>query len=87
MRRFHLCFLALLFAGAAWANTQEDPLFDRLDTDLDGFISRTEAVEDRRVAERFDALDTNRDERLDKIEFEALDALDKRNPQPSPPQP
>ena len=77
--------LAVLLQGApVAANTQEDPLFDKLDADMDGFISRAEALKDRRVAERFDSLDTNQDEQLDKIEFEAVGSHEKKEPEPTP---
>src|SRR5690606_41587234 len=51
-----LCAALLALATAAAANTQEDPLFDKLDVDMDGFISRTEAVKEPRVAERFEKI-------------------------------
>jgi len=79
-----LCAALLALATAAAANTQEDPLFDKLDVDMDGFISRTEAVKEPRVAERFETLDNNKDDRLDKLEFEALQMQDKPLPEPAP---
>ena len=79
--------LAALLAGSGYADVgsvqQEDPLFDKLDTDLDGFISRAESSKDQRVAERFERLDVNQDDRLDKIEFEAFNTIDK-TPKPTP---
>jgi len=43
--------------------------FDRVDVDRDQQISREEAAEHDRLAERFDELDRNRDENLDEAEF------------------
>lgn len=79
-----LCAALLALSTSAPANTQEDPLFDKLDVDMDGFISRTEAVKEPRVAERFETLDSNKDDRLDKLEFEALQVQDKPLPEPAP---
>jgi len=80
-------FSAALLTTPAYADVnstqQEDPLFDKLDTDLDGFISRAESSKDQRVAERFERLDVNQDDRLDKIEFEAFNTIDK-TPKPTP---
>jgi hypothetical protein len=80
----HLAYTLLsatLLAAPAYADAtstqQEDPLFDKLDTDLDGFISRAESSKDQRVAERFERLDLNQDDRLDKVEFEVLNTIDK----------
>lgn len=79
--------LALLLGAPAYADIgltqQEDPLFDKLDTDRDGFISRTESSEDQRIAERFERLDVNNDDRLDKAEFGSLEEIDKA-PKPTP---
>lgn len=79
--------LAALLAGPVYADVrgtqQEDPLFDKLDDDADGFVSRSEANKDQRVTERFEQLDVNQDDRLDKIEFEALNTIDK-TPKPGP---
>lgn len=66
------------------ATQQKDPLFDKLDVDQDRFISRAEASKDERVSERFDALDLNRDDQLDEVEFEALNEP-VRPPQPTQP--
>ncbi|MBX6392605.1 MAG: hypothetical protein IRY96_03965 [Burkholderiales bacterium] len=75
----------LAFALAiARADTEEDPLFDRLDADMDGFLSRTEAARDKELAQRFERLDLNRDGRLDKLEFEAQKEERKPAPQPTP---
>lgn len=79
-----LCAALLTFASGVSANTQEDPLFDKLDADMDGFVSRAEALKDRRIAERFNTLDTNQDEQLDKIEFEAVGPHEKKEPEPTP---
>lgn len=74
----------LVLATGVGANTQEDPLFDKLDADMDGFVSRAEALKDRLIAERFDTLDTNKDDQLDKVEFEAVGSHEKKEPEPSP---
>ena len=76
-----LCLL--LFACGVAGADQEDPLFDKLDADQDDFISRAEAVKDARIAKRFEQLDINKDDRLDKAEFEAS-LVPERTPDPAP---
>jgi hypothetical protein len=45
--------------------------FSRADTDHDGRLSRQEAEHFPGIAARFDALDTNKDNQLSMVEFEA----------------
>lgn len=56
---------------------QADALFARLDADADGFISRSEAAQAQGVAQRLAKFDSNKDGRLDKIEFAAMLAAEK----------
>lgn len=49
-----------------------DVQFQQLDTDNDGFITRSEAAKIPGVAERFAKFDANRDGRLDRSEYAAL---------------
>ncbi|MCX8005783.1 MAG: hypothetical protein N2688_12660, partial [Burkholderiaceae bacterium] len=46
-------------------------MFARLDTNGDGFIDRNEAASRPRLAQQFDAIDSNRDGRLSKDELRA----------------
>jgi len=49
--------------------TQQNPVFQRLDSDHDGFISRAEAKQDAAVDAGFDQADTNGDGKLDEDEL------------------
>ncbi len=44
-------------------------LWEVLDTDKDGFISKAEAILSKQIAENWDSLDVNKDDKLDSAEF------------------
>ncbi len=44
-------------------------LWATLDVDKDGFISKAEATSSKQVSDKWDALDSNKDEKLDTAEF------------------
>lgn len=53
------------------AQADLDSMFQRLDANNDGFISRAEAAAMKDLLAVFDRADANRDGQLDKIEFAA----------------
>lgn len=57
--------------GAGHAHGRGEGMFARFDTNGDGFIDRTEAANRPRLAQNFDAIDSNRDGRLSKDELRA----------------
>ena len=60
--------------AAAPSATRRDAQFALLDTNKDGFLSRTEAARDPGAARLFTRYDANRDGRLSEIEYRNLDA-------------
>ena len=44
-------------------------LWKMLDTNKDGYLSKSEAVYSTHISDRWDTLDTNHDDRLDTTEF------------------
>ncbi len=68
-----LATLLMIQPIAAQIAAKEDATsaaFIRLDRDKDGFISKTEAVEMQGLGAVFEDFDENRDNKLDKEEFE-----------------
>ena len=53
----------------AAGTTQTNPVFQKLDANHDGFVSREEAKQDPAVSAVFSQADTNRDGKLDENEF------------------
>jgi hypothetical protein len=47
--------------------------FADLDIDGDGYLSKLEAKEDTRLTEEWDQIDTDHDERIDRVEFAAFE--------------
>ncbi len=47
-------------------------LWETLDIDRDGFISKNEAAASKQIFDKWDSLDSNKDEKLDKVEFSKL---------------
>ena len=69
-----LAVLTAISAGTAFAATPAAPAAApearvKLDANNDGFIDRAEAAKHPRLAEKFDALDKNKDGKLDKTEM------------------
>ncbi len=66
---------AVVEFGSTLAPIKSEPkqndsnLWNMLDTDKDGYISKSEAVYSTRISDRWSSLDTNKDERLDTAEF------------------
>jgi hypothetical protein len=58
-----------------------ETLFQQLDTDKDGYVSRTEAAANKDVAAGFDKADVNADYKLDPNEFAAALAESKAKKQ------
>ncbi|GGA84033.1 hypothetical protein GCM10011521_23000 [Arenimonas soli] len=56
---------------ALQAELNADPGFDELDKDMDGFISKEDLPPEHSLALEFAAADSNRDSRLDRVEFDA----------------
>ena len=56
---------------ALQAELNADPGFVELDKDMDGFIDKAEVPAEHSLALEFAAADSNRDSRLDRIEFDA----------------
>jgi hyperosmotically inducible protein len=75
MRNAVVCALAIaatsLPAAAAKDDTNQlkDPLFQRLDVNHDGYVSRSEAAAQRDFGQAFTEADDNHDGRLDRDEF------------------
>ena len=75
---------ALLTGHAAWAQTEQatagavsrdlEKQFTTLDRNGDGFISQDELSGNAAFAKAFDAADKNHDGKLDRAEFQALQA-------------
>ena len=57
--------------GARKPGGHEGGFLARLDTNKDGRVSRDEAKADAKFAERFDAMDANKDGFIDKADFQA----------------
>lgn len=76
--------LILLAASAAQAETQ--PGFQNLDADANGYLSPQEAASNADISKRWNDLDTNKDNMLDKTEFSAfeIDTGGSMNQTPSP---
>lgn len=55
---------AFTFAQTAPATAGQGPRHAKMDTNGDGFIDRSEAATNPRMAEQFDKLDTNKDGRI-----------------------
>ncbi|MAL03729.1 MAG: hypothetical protein CL625_05575 [Arenimonas sp.] len=53
------------------ADLVADPGFDELDKDMDGYINKTDLPPEHSLALEFATADTNRDSRLDRVEFDA----------------
>jgi len=47
-------------------------LWEILDIDKDGFISKKEALSSKQLSDRWDNLDSNKDEKLDTVEFSQI---------------
>jgi len=47
-------------------------LWEILDIDKDGFISKEEALSSKQLSDRWDNLDSNKDEKLDTVEFSQI---------------
>lgn len=78
MRLAKVVFLAsamALAASGAYAADKEakakdpEPGFNNLDKDHDGYVSRTEAVADKDLAEKFKEADGNNDGKLSRAEY------------------
>lgn len=61
-------------------NDEQKQLMSQLDTDRDGVISQTEAQRHPELAQRFQALDENRDEVLEKAEFARFEVREENVP-------
>lgn len=67
----------LLVSASAYAQQKADEsqkaaiesIFNELDANRDGAVSKAEATKMRGLPERFDAADVNKDGKLDKAEF------------------
>jgi hypothetical protein len=75
--------LALILTGAAFAESQRPPsggaqqevmTFEDLDQGNDGYITWKEARDFRPLAENWDRVDTNRNNRIEAAEFAAFQA-------------
>jgi len=47
-------------------------LWEILDLDKDGFISKAEAASSKQLEDKWDSLDNNKDEKLDTVEFSQI---------------
>ncbi|ALP54028.1 hypothetical protein Tel_13300 [Candidatus Tenderia electrophaga] len=57
--------------------TPKDPQdYSRLDLDGDGYISKREAQTNPSLAEKFETLDSNQDQRVDEGEFARFEAIE-----------
>lgn len=83
-----IVLLALPLLGMAQEDTEDEvepefagPMFEDLDTDFDGYISREESTAIPELHENYDKSDLNDDGQLDVSEFAAFEGAD----QPIPP--
>lgn len=65
--------------GGAPAAPPNSRLFERLDVDHDGYVSRIEAAKDKDFAKGFDEADENHDGRLSPEEFIKAESIYERN--------
>jgi len=59
--------------SAAGNQTTDQDMFNKLDTNHDGYISQDEARSDRDLAKDWKSADTNKDGKLDESEFSAFE--------------
>lgn len=59
--------------SAADYQTTAQQMFNKLDTNHDGYISREEARSDRQLSLDWDSADTNQDGKLEESEFSAFE--------------
>lgn len=59
--------------SAADYQTTAQKMFNKLDTNHDGYISREEARSDRQLSQDWDSADTNQDGKLEESEFSAFE--------------
>lgn len=55
--------------GSSTSGISAGDAFTRLDDDHDGMVSKKEAKNDKDLVDRWNALDANRDDKLDQAEF------------------
>lgn len=72
MRKMPITTVFLLLAASA-AQAETRPGFQNLDADANGYLSQQEAASNADVAKRWNDLDTNKDNMLDKTEFSAFE--------------
>ena len=67
--------IALVPVGVSAAGTKssEQEMFNKLDTNHDGYISKEEASANKELTEDWKRADRNRDDKLDESEFSAFE--------------
>lgn len=75
MQKSALVILLALSGQQAMADETQTSLFEQLDTDKSGSLSKEEASQNAALASLFDKLDSNQDGQLSPAEFSAIDKL------------
>jgi hypothetical protein len=70
-----ILFIGFFASSAAWAESDKDEQFRKLDLNGDGVISLAEAAGNAEVVMKFDKADRNKDGKLSRAEFDRLDRM------------
>jgi EF-hand domain pair/EF hand len=69
LARTVLAASALALAGTGYAAKDKEPGFNALDKDNDGFVSRSEAANDKSLMQKFKEADKNNDGKISRTEY------------------
>lgn len=75
-RTINIAAFALGLCVAGGLGAEEVKMFEDLDADSDGYISKTEAMAQKSIAKNWMKADKDKDGRLDISEFSAFEAIE-----------
>jgi hypothetical protein len=70
-----ILFIGFFASSAAWAPSDKDEQFRKLDLNGDGAVSLAEAAGNEEVVAKFDKADRNQDGKLSRAEFDRLERI------------